>query len=190
LEWVVTCLSCVTHLCWKQHERNGMEKYTRSKTTTTSPWLERKSLHEHLQFSLLNLASWRQYSFSHHSFVVIRPESPAYGKFHLQTGGVHHIFYFIDFLTSESLWLVWWSHLLLGGFIYVYNCTFCQIYLFFVVCFCFSSSGSIVSDYKLYDRCSIPGSGKGLFLYSLRPDQLWGPPSRLSNWYWGFFPQR
>jgi hypothetical protein len=37
------------------------------------------------------------------------------------------------------------------------------------------SSGSIVSDYELDDRAirgSIPGKGKGIFLYPLCPDRL------------------
>jgi hypothetical protein len=33
-------------------------------------------------------------------------------------------------------------------------------------------SGSIVSDYGLDDRGSIPGRGKGYFLYPLCPDRL------------------
>jgi hypothetical protein len=39
------------------------------------------------------------------------------------------------------------------------------------------SSGSIVSDYGLDDRGSIPGRGRGFFSQPLRPDRLWGPPS-------------
>jgi hypothetical protein len=50
------------------------------------------------------------------------------------------------------------------------------------------SSGSIVSDYGLDDRGSIPGRGKGFFLYPLCPDGLWGPPSLLYNGYRGSFP--
>jgi hypothetical protein len=45
----------------------------------------------------------------------------------------------------------------------------------------------IVSDYRLDDRYSMPGRGKGFFLYHLCPDQLRGPPSLLSIWYWGSF---
>jgi hypothetical protein len=33
-----------------------------------------------------------------------------------------------------------------------------------------------------------PAKVKGLFLYPLCPDRLWGPPSLLSNGYWGSFP--
>jgi hypothetical protein len=47
------------------------------------------------------------------------------------------------------------------------------------------SSGSIVSDYGLDDRGSIPGGGKGFFLYPLCPDRLWGPPILLYNGYRG-----
>jgi hypothetical protein len=36
---------------------------------------------------------------------------------------------------------------------------------------------SIVSDYGLDDRVSIPERGRGFFLYRLRSDRLWGPPS-------------
>jgi hypothetical protein len=48
-----------------------------------------------------------------------------------------------------------------------------------------------VSDYGLDDRAiggSIPGRGKGFFLYPLCPDRLWGPPSLLYNGYRGSFP--
>jgi hypothetical protein len=48
----------------------------------------------------------------------------------------------------------------------------------------------IVSDYRLDDRSSIPGRGKGFFLYPLRPDRQWGPPSFLSSWYRWSFPGR
>jgi hypothetical protein len=51
------------------------------------------------------------------------------------------------------------------------------------------SSGSIVSDCGLDDRGSIPGGGKGFFLYPLCPDRLWVPPSLLYNGYRGSFPQ-
>jgi hypothetical protein len=46
---------------------------------------------------------------------------------------------------------------------------------------------SVVSDYKLHDRASIPGRGKGFF--PLCPDRLWGPLSLLSNGYRGPFPR-
>jgi hypothetical protein len=39
------------------------------------------------------------------------------------------------------------------------------------------------------DRGSIPGGGKGFFLYPLCPDRLWGPPSLLYNGYRGSFPR-
>jgi hypothetical protein len=51
------------------------------------------------------------------------------------------------------------------------------------------SSGSIVSDYGLDDRGSIPGRGRGIFFSPLHPDRLWGPPSLLSNGYRGSFPR-
>jgi hypothetical protein len=50
------------------------------------------------------------------------------------------------------------------------------------------SSVSIVSDHSLDNKDSIPGRGKGFFLYSLCPERLWGPPSLLSNWYWRSYP--
>jgi hypothetical protein len=46
------------------------------------------------------------------------------------------------------------------------------------------SSVSTVSDYGLDGRGSIPDRGRGFFLYPLRPDRLWGPPSLL---YRGLF---
>jgi hypothetical protein len=50
------------------------------------------------------------------------------------------------------------------------------------------SSVSIVTDYRLDDRGSIPDTGRGFFFLPLRPDRLWGPPSLLSNGYQGSFP--
>jgi hypothetical protein len=50
------------------------------------------------------------------------------------------------------------------------------------------SSVSTVSDYRVDDRDSIPGRGKGFFLYPLYPDQLRDPPSRLSNGHRDSFP--
>jgi hypothetical protein len=49
-------------------------------------------------------------------------------------------------------------------------------------------SGSIVSDYGRDDRGSSPDRGRGFFFKPLRLDQLCGPPSLLSNGYWGSFP--
>jgi hypothetical protein len=37
------------------------------------------------------------------------------------------------------------------------------------------SSGTIVPDYGLDDRGSIPDKGRGFFFWPLRPDRLWGP---------------
>jgi hypothetical protein len=47
------------------------------------------------------------------------------------------------------------------------------------------SSVSIVSDYRLDDRGSIPDRSRGFLLQPLRPDQLWGPQSLLYNGYRG-----
>jgi hypothetical protein len=44
------------------------------------------------------------------------------------------------------------------------------------------SSVSIVSDYGLDDRSSIPDRGRGFFLYPLRPDRLWGPTQPPVQW--------
>jgi hypothetical protein len=51
------------------------------------------------------------------------------------------------------------------------------------------SSVSIVTGYGLDGQGSIPDRGRGFFLYPLRPDRLWGPPSLLYNGYRGLFPQ-
>jgi hypothetical protein len=50
------------------------------------------------------------------------------------------------------------------------------------------SSGSIASDYGLDDWGSIPGRGRGFFLWPLHPDQLWGPPSLCTVGTGGPFP--
>jgi hypothetical protein len=47
------------------------------------------------------------------------------------------------------------------------------------------TSVSIVSDYRLDDRGSIPGRQRN---FPRRPDQLLGSPSLLSSGYWGSFP--
>jgi hypothetical protein len=47
------------------------------------------------------------------------------------------------------------------------------------------SSGSIVSDYGLDDRGSIPDIGRVFFFQTLCPDRHWGPPSLLYNRYQG-----
>jgi hypothetical protein len=44
------------------------------------------------------------------------------------------------------------------------------------------SSGSMVSDYGLGDRGSIPGRGNGFLLYPLCPDRLWGPTQPPVQW--------
>jgi hypothetical protein len=44
------------------------------------------------------------------------------------------------------------------------------------VCVSNGSLVSIVTDYGLDDRGSIPNRGRGFFFYSLRPDRLWGSP--------------
>jgi hypothetical protein len=55
---------------------------------------------------------------------------------------------------------------------------------------------SFMKQYNLFrgarrpgDRGSIPGRGKGFFLYPLCSDRLWGLPSLLSNEYRGSFPR-
>jgi hypothetical protein len=50
------------------------------------------------------------------------------------------------------------------------------------------SSGSIVSDYGLDDRGSIPDKGRGFFFQPLRPDRLWGPPASYQMGTGGPFP--
>jgi hypothetical protein len=47
----------------------------------------------------------------------------------------------------------------------------------------------IISLLTTGDRDSIPGRGKGFFLYPLCLDQLWDPPSLLYNVYRGSFPR-
>jgi hypothetical protein len=49
---------------------------------------------------------------------------------------------------------------------------------------CHGSSVSMVADYGLDDRGSVPDRGRG----PLRPDRLWGPPNPLSNGYRGPLP--
>jgi hypothetical protein len=75
------------------------------------------------------------------------------------------------------------NYLVYPIYIYIY------IYIY-IVCVCVEpgSSVSIVSDYGLDDRGSIPDRGRGFLLYPLRPDRLWGPPSLLYNGYRGSFP--
>jgi hypothetical protein len=51
------------------------------------------------------------------------------------------------------------------------------------------SSVSIVSDYGLNDRGSIPDRRREFFFWLVRPDRLWGPPSLLFNGYCGSLPR-
>jgi hypothetical protein len=51
------------------------------------------------------------------------------------------------------------------------------------------SSVSIVTGYRLGERGSMPDRIRGFFLYRLRPDRLWGPPSLLYIGYSGLFPR-
>jgi hypothetical protein len=55
-------------------------------------------------------------------------------------------------------------------------------------CRSWGSSVSIVSDYRLDDRVSILGKGKGFFHSPPCPDRLWGLPSLVSKGYRGPFP--
>jgi hypothetical protein len=50
------------------------------------------------------------------------------------------------------------------------------------------SSVGIALGYRLDDQGSIPGGCWEFFSKPLRPEQLWGPPSLLSNGYHGLFP--
>jgi hypothetical protein len=47
------------------------------------------------------------------------------------------------------------------------------------------SSVSIVTDYGLDDRGSIPDRSIGFFFESLRSDRLWGPPNLVYDGYRG-----
>jgi hypothetical protein len=49
------------------------------------------------------------------------------------------------------------------------------------------SSVGIVTGYMLDRLGSIPGRDKRYFSSPQCPDQLWGPPTLLSNGYWGLF---
>jgi hypothetical protein len=42
-------------------------------------------------------------------------------------------------------------------------------------------------DYRLDDQGLIPGRGKKIFSSLNLSDQLWSPPSLLSDVYWGLF---
>jgi hypothetical protein len=65
----------------------------------------------------------------------------------------------------------------------------CAAFLLLIYLWSRGSSVSIVSDYGLDDRGSIPDRARGFPLQTLRPDRLWGPPSLLSNGYRGSFPR-
>jgi hypothetical protein len=45
------------------------------------------------------------------------------------------------------------------------------------------------AGYRLDGRGSIPARDKRFFTTTPHPDRLWGPPSLLSNMYWGLFSQ-
>jgi hypothetical protein len=61
----------------------------------------------------------------------------------------------------------------------------CSGILMIIITWSHGSSVSVVSDYGLDDRGSIPDRGRGFFLQPLSPDWLWGLPSLLSNGYRG-----
>jgi len=46
---------------------------------------------------------------------------------------------------------------------------------------------SLVLNYGLDDRCSIPNGAEMFFFSPPRPDRFWGSPSLLSNGYRGCF---
>jgi hypothetical protein len=60
-------------------------------------------------------------------------------------------------------------------------------YVMYKFSWSWGSSVSIMTDYGLDDWDSIPSRDKAFFFWPLYPDQLWGPPSLLSNRYWVSF---
>jgi hypothetical protein len=62
------------------------------------------------------------------------------------------------------------------------------IQLFLINSWSWDSSVSIVTDYRLDGRSSVPGRGERFFPSPQHPDQLWGPSYLLFNGYRGLFP--
>jgi hypothetical protein len=67
--------------------------------------------------------------------------------------------------------------------------SFPAVFMNFVVWGSQDSSGGIQMGYRLDSWGLIPGRSKRFFYSPHHPDQLWSPPSLLSNEHWGLFAQ-